>query len=91
MRQTGFPIFLPVLLPLDNTESGNQDIECPHYLGIEEMLLYRCPEGVRPEPYHCTASSTVQKPLTQEILNLQAVSNDLTAFISLSGQVSNCE
>jgi hypothetical protein len=33
-----------------NAESGNQGTGCPHYLGIEEMLLYRCPEGVRPEP-----------------------------------------
>jgi hypothetical protein len=80
-----------ILFLLDNTQSGNQDIGCPHYLGIEEMLLYRCPEGVRPEPYHWTASSTVQKPLTQEILNLQAVNNDLTAFISLSGEVNKCE
>ena len=56
MRQTGFPIFLSILLLLDNAESGNQGIGCPHYLGIEEMLLYRCPERVRPEPYHWTAS-----------------------------------
>jgi len=44
------------------------------------MLLYRCPEGVRPEPYQWTAKSTVQKPLTQEILNLQAVNNDLNCL-----------
>jgi hypothetical protein len=55
------------------------------------MLLYRCPEDVRPEPYHWTASSTVHKPPTQEILNLQAVNNDLTAFISLSGEGNKFE
>jgi len=70
-----FPLFLLLLV---TTEPGNQDMGCHHYLGIEEMLLYRCPEGVRPEPYHWTASSTVQKTLIQEILNLKAPRKSLT-------------
>jgi hypothetical protein len=90
--QTGFPIFLFVFrLLLDNIESGNQGIGCPCNLGMVEMLLYKCPEGVRPEPFHWTASSTVQTPLTQENFNLQAVNDDLTFFSCLSGEVNKCE